>query len=71
MQDMPAKYPFVRVKAIFENGDSLTSGFNGTLEDARAYYVGKRFDLTRDVDNGPEIVVKCVRVEEIKGEDSK
>lgn len=61
----------ISIKATFENGDSLTSGFNGTLEDARAYYVGKRFDLTRDVDNGPEIVAKCVRVEEIKGEASK
>ena len=68
MQD---KTPFVTVKAIFENGDSLTSGFNGTLDDARKYYVGERFDLTRDVDNGPEILAKCVRVEEITGDDSK
>lgn len=63
MQD---KTPFVTVKAIFENGDSLTSGFNGTLEDANRYYLGKRFNLTMDFDNGPEIVVRCVRVEEIK-----
>jgi len=65
-QHNPVPHPFVRVKAIFENGDSLTSGFNGTLDDARKYYLGKRFNLTRDVDNGPEIVVKCVAVEEIK-----
>lgn len=28
----------VRVKIGFENGDSLVTRFNGTLEDARSYY---------------------------------
>ncbi len=66
-QDVSKTHPFVRVKAIFENGDSLTSGFNGTLDDARKYYLGKRFDMTRGWDEGsPEVFVKCVQVEEIK-----
>lgn len=57
----------ISIKATFENGDSLTSGFNGTLEDARAYYVGKRFNLTQSWNEGdPEVFVKCVKVEEVK-----
>lgn len=61
----------ILIKVIFENGDSLTSGFNGTLDDARKYYLNQKFDMTKNIDNGPEIVVKCVRVEEITGEASK
>lgn len=29
----------------FENGDSLKTGFNGTLEEAKAYYLGHVFNL--------------------------
>lgn len=29
----------------FENGDSLETGFNGTLEEAKAYYLGRVFNL--------------------------
>lgn len=29
----------------FENGDSLETGFNGTLEEAKAYYLGHVFNL--------------------------
>lgn len=29
----------------FENGDSLETGFNGTLEEAKAYYLGCVFNL--------------------------
>lgn len=32
-------------KVTFSNGDSLVTGFNGTLADARAYYVGNRFNI--------------------------
>jgi hypothetical protein len=66
-QHNPAPHPFVKIKAIFENGDSLTSGFNGTLDDARKYYLNQRFDMTRSWKEGsPEVFVKCVAVEEIK-----
>lgn len=29
----------------FENGDTLETGFNGTLEEAKAYYLGRVFNL--------------------------
>lgn len=32
-------------KVIFSDGDSLVTGFNGTLDDAKTYYVGNWFNL--------------------------
>lgn len=32
-------------KIGFENGDSFETGFNGTLEEAKAYYLGRVFNL--------------------------
>lgn len=44
----------------FDDGDFFTTSFNGTLEDAKKYYLGydfERFD---------EKMHKCVKVEEVK-----
>lgn len=32
-------------KIGFKNGDSFTTGFNGSLDDAKAYYLGMVFNL--------------------------
>lgn len=32
-------------KIGFENGDSFETGFNGTLDEARRYYLGHMFNL--------------------------
>lgn len=32
-------------KIGFENGDSFETGFNGTLDEARRYYLGRVFNL--------------------------
>ena len=32
-------------KIGFENGDSFETGFNGTLDEARRYYLGHVFNL--------------------------
>lgn len=41
----------ITVKVTFKNGDHLTTDFNGTMEDARAYYIGQAFNLGPVEDN--------------------
>lgn len=38
-------------KIGFTDGDSFTTGFNGSLEDAKAYYLGHPFNLGTESDN--------------------
>jgi hypothetical protein len=47
-------------KVTFEDGNYLTTGFNGTLDDAKAYYVGQGFELDET-----KPLVKAIKVEEI------
>ena len=37
-------------RVTFDDGDSLITGFNGTLEDAKAYYISQRFCASEDED---------------------
>jgi hypothetical protein len=48
-------------KVTFSNGDSLVTGFNGTLADAQSYYLGNWFNM------GPveDLMVKGVEVLEV------
>lgn len=48
-------------QVTFNDGDSLVTGFNGTLEDAKAYYVGNWFNLGSVEDR----MVKGLTVEEV------
>lgn len=32
-------------RITYDNGDTITTGFNGTTEDARRYYLGHIFNL--------------------------
>ena len=48
-------------KVIFDNGDSLITGLNGSLEDARNYYLGTIFNLGIVDDD----MHRCVSVEEV------
>ncbi|HWY33190.1 MAG TPA: hypothetical protein VNX68_01005 [Nitrosopumilaceae archaeon] len=50
-------------KVIFEDGNYLETGFNGSLEDVKAYYVGHRFNFG-DID-GPDMMIKAVEVIEM------
>lgn len=69
-QPQATKTP-ITVKVTFDNGNTLTTGFNGTQEQATAYYVGKQFNLGsggRDVmTNGKaiEIITECVTGQKI------
>ena len=60
----------ISVKVTFDNGDSLITGFNGTKEQATAYYVGKQFNLGSDKDDMAkgtkvEVLAECVTGETI------
>jgi hypothetical protein len=41
----------ITVKAIFADGDSITTRINATEQEARAYYVGKKFNTGSVSDN--------------------
>jgi hypothetical protein len=49
----------ITVKCTYEDGDTVTTGFSGTLEEARAYYVGQVFNLGTVDDH----MVRCTAVE--------
>src|SRR5271157_1999484 len=54
-------------KVTFEDGNSLTTGFNGTLQDAEAYYLNNDFQFG-DTDEHPgDKLVRGVKVEEVGG----
>lgn len=52
------------VKVNYENGDSITTRFNGTIQEATAYYVGNIFNIGVVTDNLQE----CNSVEVIEDE---
>lgn len=55
-------------KVTYEDGNTMVTGFNGTLEDAKKYYEGKVFN----VGDGPnDNMVKAVTVEEVKESETK
>jgi hypothetical protein len=55
----------IDIKVTYEDGNVTYTGFNGTLEQARAYFVGKSFNFG-DTDFGvPDRMVKAVEVEEV------
>lgn len=51
----------------FENGDHFSTGFNGGLEAAKAYYLGRIFNLGTDRDD----LQRCNCVEPILSEQEK
>ena len=48
-------------KITYDTGDTLITGFNGTLEDARSYYLGNIFNLGTYRDE----MHRCTAVEQI------
>ena len=48
------------IKATFANGDYLETSINGTEQDIRAYYLGKRFNLG---DGERDNVQVCIEIE--------
>ena len=52
-------------RITFEDGNTITTGFNGSLSDALAYYIGKAFNFG-DTDSHPaDRMVKAISVVEL------
>lgn len=47
-------------KIIFEDGNTLTTGFNGSYSDACRYYLGEMFELDET-----KPMVQAVKVEQL------
>jgi len=48
-------------KIIYSNGDHMTTGFNGTIEEAKAYYLNNIFNIGRVEDK----IVKVISVKQL------
>ncbi len=49
----------ITVKCTYSNGDTITTGINGTLETAKDYFLGNWFNIGSVEDN----MQQCVNVE--------
>ena len=49
-------------KVIFEDGNSLVTSMNATLKEAKAYYIGKPFQLAHTDEKPADKMVKVVEV---------
>ncbi len=56
------------VKCTYSNGDTTITSINGTLEDAKQYFLGKRFNVGQWGENTTEgeNLQKCINVELLK-----
>jgi hypothetical protein len=52
----------IRIKCIYENGDSIITGINGTFQDAKNYFLNTIFNIGSVEDN----LQKCIKVEQLK-----
>ena len=50
----------INVEVTFENGNTIRTGINATLEEARRYYIGRPFEIHEELP-----MVKAVQVEEL------
>ena len=51
----------ITIKVDFEDGDSLVTRFNGTLEEAKQYYIDKVFNMGCVNDN----IVRCIDISKV------
>ena len=47
------------VKCFYENGDVVLTNFNGTIQEAKKYYVENVFNIGSVADN----LQKCIKIE--------
>lgn len=52
-------------KVTFSHGGSLVTGFNGTLEEAKAYYLQNWFNFGDSDEHPADLMAKGVTVEEL------
>jgi len=51
----------ITVKCTYTNGDSIITRFNGTLQEAEAYFLNKTFNIGSVADD----MQRCIKVEQI------
>jgi hypothetical protein len=51
----------ITIKCTYANGDSIITRFNGTIQEANAYYLNKVFNIGTVHDN----IQNCIKVEQI------
>ena len=51
----------LNIKIIFEDGDYEFTKINATIEEARKYYIGQRFNVGITTDK----IKKCIDVQEL------
>jgi len=50
-------------KVTFEDGNTINTGFNGSLADAQSYYVGQKFQFGDTEERPFDVMVKAIKVE--------
>ena len=70
--NMYDKYEPIRIKHVmsfyrvtYENGNVSETGFNGTLEDAKSYYLNQSFQFGDTEEKPFDDMVKAINVEQI------
>jgi hypothetical protein len=53
----------IDIKCTYADGDTIVTGFNGTLKEAEDYFVGKYFNLGDGA--GGDKMVKCLKIEQL------
>ena len=55
----------IDIRVTFKDGNTITTGFNGTLADAIAYYLGKFFNFGDTWDCPHDKMVRAIKVEQL------
>ena len=55
----------IAITVTYHNGNTISTNINGTIEEARAYYVGQCFNFGDTEEHPADRMVKAVAVEEI------
>jgi hypothetical protein len=53
-------------RITFSHGDTITTGFNGTLEEAKKYYLGNWFQFGDTEECPKDSMAKGISVEEVQ-----
>ena len=55
----------IAVTITYEDGSTISTNINGTIEEARAYYIGQAFNFGDTEEHPADRMVKAVAVDEV------
>jgi hypothetical protein len=55
----------IAIQVTFADGYSLITNMNGTIEEARAYYIGQAFNFGDTEEHPADHLIKAIAVEEV------